>query len=52
MLYRIYPLKHNGIIVISGNWLLTHNEEIDTNVKSICEIYSDKQIAIIKKSNN
>ncbi len=49
MLNRIFPLRHEGIIVISGNWSLTNNNEIDSKVKSKCGIFSEKQIAIIKK---
>ncbi len=49
MLNRIFPLRHDGIIVISGNWSLTNNNEIDSKVKSKCGIFSEKQIAIIKK---
>lgn len=49
MLKRILPLKHEGIIVISGNWVLS---DIEEKTKCVCEIYSAKQIAIIRKDNH
>lgn len=48
MVDKLIPLGHGGIIVISGNWLPIGEEK----VKSECEIHSEKQIAIIKKTNS
>ena len=49
MLPRIYDTKHNGIIIVSGNWKITNISKFAKPIKSKCKIYSEKQIAVIKK---
>lgn len=49
ILPRLFDTKHNGIIVVSGNWETVNISTSAKPVKSKCKIYSEKQIAVIKK---